>query len=172
MRYRRAPAGGYQDCCRREGDECRDEACRRAGCRSVSHFSCRLLLAPCRIPFFLLIIPFMSFRRSACRFVISCRILLCCMALCWSGDTGCRVCHSAFVLSHLIVPSHRLITVSSHRLVLFRHIVSLSCLVSSLRLTSFRLIDSYRLDTFGDTLRSIREAGRGYHSIIHMGVGS
>lgn len=53
LRYRRAPAeGGYQDCCRREGDECRDEACRRAECRSVSHFSCRLLLVPCRIPFF------------------------------------------------------------------------------------------------------------------------
>lgn len=47
-----ACGGGYQYCRRREGDECRDEACRRAGCSSVSHFSCRLLLAPCRIPFF------------------------------------------------------------------------------------------------------------------------
>lgn len=130
MRYRRAPAGGG----------IRTVAAVRAMSAVMRRAAVRGAV-PCRISpavsflrlveyrFFLLIVPFMSFRRSPCRFVISCRILLCCMALCWSGDTGCRVCHSAFVLSHLIVPSHHLITVSyrliivsSHRFVLSRHV--------------------------------------------------
>ena len=127
-----ACGGGYQYCCSREGDECRDEACRRARCRSVSHFSCCLLfhLVECR---------FFSSHRAVMSFLrwlfVSCCIRLCCMALCRLGDTGCRIFRSAssyFISSRLIASSHP--------------------------------------DTFGDTLRSIREAGReiGCHSIIHM----
>lgn len=57
----------------------------------------------------------------------------------------------------------------------FRPVSSL-CFVSSSRSSSVlshrsvpsRIIVPSRLDTFGDTLRSIREAGRGRYSIIHM----
>lgn len=72
-----ACGGGYQYCCRCEGDECRDEACRRAWCYSVSYFFCRLLLAPCRVPFFssyLYEFPASSVPYSVHRAVFACTV--------------------------------------------------------------------------------------------------
>lgn len=126
MRYRRAPAGGgYQYRCRREGDECRDEVYCRAGCHSVSHFSCRLPFPLWDAVFFLLIVPLGV--SGVQRAVAVSRAVFACAVWRYAdwADTGCRVLRFASVSSHLIALSHRIDTshrsVSSHRFVSPRH---------------------------------------------------
>ena len=119
LRYRRAPAGGYQYRCRREGDECRDEACRRAGCHSVSHFSCRLPFPLWDAVFFLLIVPLGV--SGVQRAVAVSRAVFACAVWRYAdwADTGCRVLRFASVSSHLIA-SFRFRSVSSFRLITTR----------------------------------------------------
>ena len=98
---------------------------------------------------FLLIVPLLV--SGVQHAVLSSRVVFACtVAVSFqSGNTGYRV--PRFASSYLIVSS--CLGISSHRFV------------------SSRLIDSFRFDTCGDTLRSIREAGRECHSIIYIGVG-
>lgn len=150
MRYRRAPAGGGMSIA--VAVRAMSAVMRRAAVRGV---------VPCRISSvvsFLHLVEYRfpshrtvrSFRRPACRFCVSCRIRLHCMA-CHTGLERRAAVFSVSLLSRLI-SSHCLIV--SFRLVISPHLVVLS-----------------HLDTFCDTLRSIREAGRGCHSIIHMHSG-
>ena len=91
----------------------------------------------------------MSFRRPACRFVISCRILLCCMAYHASLEIRAAVLYVS--LPSLLIVLSRLDT--SRRIAL------------SHRSVSSRHVRRYAsLDKGG--------AGRWYHSIIHMGISS
>lgn len=136
-----ACGGGYHYCCCRDGDECRDEACLRSGCRSVSHFSCCLLLASCRILFF-----FSSYRYEFPASSVPFRCLVPYSPALYgvmSTGRGCRV---------------RFASVSSRR------IVSSSRSVSSFR---FRLVSSIRLVSTRAAIRFARY-GRREGSIIRL----
>lgn len=130
-RYRRVPAGGGISIV--VAARAISAVMRRAAARGA---------VPCRISpavSFLRLVEYrfsshrtvMSFRRPACRFGISCRIRLHCMASCRSGEFGDMVYRIRFVS----VSSH---LVSSPRLVSSRHVSSF-CPVSSIRLVSTRL---------------------------------
>lgn len=145
LRYRRAPAGGGISI-----------AVAVMAMSAVMRCTAERGAVPCRISpavSFLRLVEYrfsshrtvMSFRRSACRFGVSCRIRLHCVwrvMPVWKYGLPCSPFRFCLVSSHRIVSSH--------------------CLIASTRLiVPSRLIASSRLDTHGDTLRSIRKAGRG-----------
>lgn len=117
MRYRRAPAGGGISIA--VAVMAMSAVMRRAAARGA---------VPCRISpavSFLRLVEYrfsshrtvMSFRRLACRFGVSCRIRLCCMASCRLGGAAVFVSPPS-----RLVLSLRFASISYHRPVSSRHV--------------------------------------------------